>query len=215
MAALGACLAASSEERLALVASSPDPLARLLVNEILSSGLAGALEDNVFCILGVVRVVGNDGCVLLLSLENGGPLLPAGDALGLGSLGRVADALGATNVLAARALFGGSKGSIALVAGSVDAHANGLLDAESSALSRDPLALLDLETESLAQLPGALFEELGSGNPGDALEVLVLALRGLLLGGILGGLLGGGGSSSGRLLGRSGGGGWAVCTLDR
>lgn len=201
VAALGACLAASGKERLALVAGSANPLSGLLVNEILSSSLAGALEDDVLGVLRIVRVVGDDGSVLLLGLEDGGALLPARDALGLGPLGRVADALGATDVLAGRALFGGGEGSVALVARSVNTHADGLLDAESGALGGDPLALLNLEAESLAQLSGALLKQLGSGHLDDALEVLVLAL-----GRLLGGLLGGGS--------RGGGGGGTVIMLD-
>lgn len=139
-----ASLGASGEHNLALVAGSSHTLSRFLVNEILTTRLAWPSEDD---LLLLPAVVGNDGSILLVRLDEGRSLLPADNLLGLGSLGGVAGALGAADVLAVGALFSGSEGSIAAMAGSAYTHADGLVHAENGigcGRGSLPLGCLDL-----------------------------------------------------------------------
>lgn len=105
MSALVARLVAGKEKSLALVASPAHSLTRLLVNQVLTSGLAGSSENNLLFVA-AVRVIGNDGSVLFVGLDDGSSSLAAGDNLRFGSLGRVASALGATGMLAVGTLPG-------------------------------------------------------------------------------------------------------------
>lgn len=175
MSALVACLVTGNIERLAFVASSSDSLTGLLVNKVLTTSLAGPGEDNLLIVIGV-RVVGNNRGVLLVGLDNGSPSLAAGDDFGLGALGRVTGALGATGVLAVGAFLGGGEGRTALVAGSSDAHADWLIHTENSVVGGSGLQLgeLDVEAVTLTQLLGALLEQLAASELGHTLHGLVL-----------------------------------------
>jgi len=150
-----ASLVAGREEFLALATIPPNPLARLLMHQVLTSLLARAGQDHLLLREVPVR---DDGLVLGALLEQGGPLPAALLPLGLGALGRAALALLAARVLAARALLGEAEGVAALVALAVDAHADRLLDAQGVALGRVPLARLDLQAVALAELLGPLLE---------------------------------------------------------
>ena len=160
------------------MAGSPDTLARFLINQVLSTLPAGSSEDN---LLSLKAVVGDDGLILLVGLDESGPLLAAGDELGLGALRGVTGALGAADVLAVDALLGRAKVGIALVAGSANAHADGLVYAQDRVVGgrRLPFARLDLQTESLPELLGSLLKQLRLGKPRDALHSLI-ASSGLL-----------------------------------
>lgn len=166
MAAARASLAPTGEEGLALVAGPADTLARLLVDQVLPSSLGrlGELEVG----LVVNTPVGDNGRVRGGLLGLGGPALAAGLLLLLGALGRVASALLAPDVLAARAFLGYTKRGVAQVAVAADAHADRLLGAEGGSLGRPPFAGVDLEAESLAELLGALLVELATRHTGDA-----------------------------------------------
>lgn len=188
MSAFAACFVTGEEKSLAFMASSSDTLTGLLVNQILATGLARSGKNNLL-LLECVGVIGDDGGVLLVSLDDGGSLLTAGDDLGLGALGRVSGALGATGVLAVGTFLGGCKGSIASVAGSSNAHADGLIHAKNRVVGRSSLQLgkLDVEAVTLTQFLGTLLKKLVAGELRDAFHALILgeSLSGL---GGLGGL---------------------------
>ena len=150
------------------MARPPDTLTRLLVDQILSTRLAGLLEDKLPVVEILEVVVGHDGLVLLIRLHQRGPPLAAGYDLGLGALGRVARALCAADVAAAGALLCCAESRATLVAGAADAHADGLVDAQDGVAVGSgggllPLSRLDLEAEALAEPLGALLEELRLG----------------------------------------------------
>ena len=158
-------LVSRSEESLAAAASPAHTLARLLVNQILSSSLGGASEDEV--LLGVLGIplglpVGDDGGVLGTLLDYLGALLPALLPFGLGLLGRDARALLAPVVLAVGALLGSSERGVALMALAVDTHLDGLLSTESMTLGRVPLARLKLQAIELTKLLGTLLKQLSA-----------------------------------------------------
>lgn len=161
MLAVRARLVAGDEERAALVTGAADALARLLEDEVLAARLA---LDGQYGHLAREVVVSNERRVLVERLELGGALFPAGRLLLLCPLGRVADALAAPDVLAARTLLCGAERRVAAVADAMDAHPDRLLDAQRVALRREPLVRLDLEPEALAQLLCALLGKLGPGN---------------------------------------------------
>jgi hypothetical protein len=170
--ALVACLDASSEDGLALVACSPHALAGLLVHQVLASRLARLLEGD---LLLFDAVIGNDGGIFLLCFDKGSSLFAAGNPLFLGSLSRVAAALCAADMLAVRALLGGTEGRVALVASSANAHADRLVHAQNSVIRSRSLPFVDreLEAESLTKLLGALLEQLGFGELGHTLHRFV------------------------------------------
>lgn len=155
-----ASLVSRSEEALAAAASPAHALARLLVNQILSSSLGGTSEDEV--LLGLRVPVGDDGGVLGTVLDYLCALLPALLPLGLGLLGRDTRALLAPRMLALGAFLGSSERGVALVALAVDTHLDGLLNTESMALSRVPLARLQLQAIELTELLGTLLEQLSA-----------------------------------------------------
>lgn len=172
---LAACFGTGKEQCLAFVASPPDALSGLLVNQVLTTSLAGPGEDNL--LLSVwVRVIGDDRGVLLVGLNDSSSSFAAGDNLGFSTLGRVASTLGATGVLAVGAFLGSGKSGIAFVAGSSDTHANGLVHTENSIVSSCALQLceLDLEAVALAELFGALLKELAASELGYTLHSLIL-----------------------------------------
>ena len=148
---------------LALAAASSNALPGFLVDEVLTARPARLLELHVP--LGRVPV-GEDGCVLGTFLEEDSTAFPALLLLRLGALGWHAWALLAADMLAVGALPGETKESIAVVALAVNPHADGLLDTEGIALGRVPLGWLDLQAEALAELLGALLEELRSWYQG-------------------------------------------------
>jgi hypothetical protein len=166
MRAILALLASRHEERATFMAGPPDALSWLLVDKILAARLARTLQNII--ILGVEPVVGGDGRVLSLGSQGRSPPLTAGQLLGVSSLSWITAALGATCMLAARAVLGRSEGCIALVARSVDSHADRLLHSKSVSLGRMPFALLDLQPEPLAQLPSSLLKQLSLGDLGHA-----------------------------------------------
>lgn len=163
MLASRASLVSRSEEGLAAAASPAHTLARLFVNQILSSSLGGTSEDEV--LLGLLGVpVGNDGGVLGTLLDYLGALLPALLPLGLCLLGRNARALLAPRMLALGALLGSSERGVALVALAVDTHLDGLLNTEGMALGRVPLARLELQSIELTELFSTLLKQLSARN---------------------------------------------------
>lgn len=161
MVALGAVLVAFDEECLTLVTRPSHSLAWLLVDEVLSARLAGSGEGDV---LALPFVVGYEGSVLLVGLDDGRSLLAAGNELGLGPLRGVAWALGAADVLAAGALLCGRKGGLAAVAGSTNAHADGLVHTENGLVgvrgNGVPVRGLDVEAIQLPEPLGAFLEHL-------------------------------------------------------
>jgi len=177
VATLLASLVTGNKQCRTLVASSAHPLTGLLMDQILSASLAGSGEDNLLLVKGV-RVVGNNRGVLLVGLDDGGTSLAAGDNLGFGSLGRVTSTLGATGMLTVGALLGRGEGGIALVAGSANAHADGLIHTENGVVGRSSLKFrnLDIKSITLAQFLGALLNKLAPGQLGDALEAFVSSL---------------------------------------
>ena len=140
MLTLVAPLTACGEEGLTFVARTSHSLARLLVNEVRTARLAGLGQRRV--LLAVIAVVGDDGRVLLVGLDQGSTPLAAGNLLGLGALGRIALVLGRAT---AGAFLCGTEGGAAGSAGAMHTHADGFLDTESGTLGGVPLALLDLE----------------------------------------------------------------------
>jgi hypothetical protein len=63
VATLRTCLVTGDKEGRTFVAGSSHTLTRLLVNQVLTTGLAGSGEDDLLLVKSV-RVVGNDGSVL-------------------------------------------------------------------------------------------------------------------------------------------------------
>lgn len=155
-----ACLVSRSEEVLAAAAGPAHTLARLLVNQILSSGLGGTSENEVLLALRVP--VGDNGGVLGTFLDDLSALLPALLPLGLGLLGGNTRALLASRMLALGALLGSSERGVALVAFAVDTHLDGLFNTESMALGRVPLARLQLQAIELTELLGTFLKQLGA-----------------------------------------------------
>ena len=173
--ALSASLATASKQGVALVAVPANPLARLPVHQVLASGLRrlGQLELGLLLIDAPVRH--NDGVGSgFLRLRS--PALTAGLLLLLGTLGRIASALLATDMRATGALLGHAERGVALMAGTPDAHANRLFGTEGSPLSRPPLTGVDLEPELLAELLGTLLIELAPRDSNDAFGKLGLFL---------------------------------------
>lgn len=169
-----AVLGAGREETVALVARPPHPLARLLVHQLLAARLAGLGHVNLLRrVYGVVR---DDGHVLLVPLENGGPPLAAGGELGLGPGGRLAQAAVAADVVAVGALAGveGEAGAAA-VAGTADAHADGLVNTQHGlvGLDRLPVAGHDLEAVAFTKLLRPLLKHLRLGKRGNARDSLI------------------------------------------
>lgn len=161
VAALGTCLITGDEEGRAFVAGSSHTLTRLLVNQVLATSFAGSGKDDLLLIKSV-RVVGNNGSVLLVGLDDGGTSFTAGNDFGLASLGRVAGALGTTGMLAARALLGGRKGRVALVTGSSYAHTDRLVNAENGVIGRSSLEFgnVDIKSVTLAEFLSTLLNQL-------------------------------------------------------
>lgn len=183
MATLVTLLDPCLEQCLALMAGPPNTLAGFLMNQVLAASAPRPLEDDLLFFPGVV---GDDGCILLICLDNGGAALAAGDDLLFGSLGRVPGALGAAHVLAAWAFFGRGECRVTLVACPSYTHADRLVHAEDGVVECRgglPFRGLYLETKSFAQLLGALLQHLGLGELGDTLHGLVAGsgLGGLLL----------------------------------
>ena len=156
-------LVARGIERFTLAASPSHSQARFLVDQVLATLLRRAAEHHL--LPGRVPI-GDDGLVLGSLLQDGGPPAAALFLLGLGLLGRASLALLAAGVLAAGTFFGGAEGVAALVALAVNAHADGLLDAEGVALGGIPLAGLDLQAEAFTELLGAVLIDLGPGYLG-------------------------------------------------
>jgi len=123
---LGAYLRSSDKERLAFMAGPPNTLPGLLIDKVLSAPLTRPGENHLLG-AGEVVVVGNNGCLFLVLLDEGSLALTAGLFLGFGAPRRVAGAFGTACMLALRALLGGTKRGSALMASAVDAHADGLL----------------------------------------------------------------------------------------
>lgn len=143
MIAAWALLDASGEQFRTVAARSSDSLSRFLVNQVLTPCLS---RPSKYDLLRRRVVINGDRRILGALLEDGSPSLAARNLLGLGSLGRVARALFAADVLAVRvrALPRRSEGGTAIVADPVDTHANRLLNSQSLTLGRMPFARLDL-----------------------------------------------------------------------
>lgn len=152
-------------------------LTRLLVDQVLATCLARASKDDLLLVKGV-RVIGNNGGVLLVGLDDSGTSLTAGDNLGFASFGRVTGALGAAGMLAVGTLLGRRKGGVALVAGSSYAHTDRLVNAENSVVRRSGLKFgnVDIESVALTKLLSTLFDQLAPGEFGDALQAFIFSL---------------------------------------
>jgi hypothetical protein len=177
VAALGTCLVTGDEESRTFVAGSSHTLARLLMNQVLATGLTGSGEDDLLLIKSV-RVVGNDGSVLLVGFDDGGTSFTAGNDLGLASLGRVAGTLSAASMLAARTLLGGRKGCVALVTGSSYAHTDRLVNAKNGIIGRPSLELrnVDIKPVTLAEFLSTLLNQLTPRQLGNAFQAFIFGL---------------------------------------
>lgn len=146
-----------------MVAVSPNSHGMFLVNQILSTGPARALQNNR---RGRREVVARDdrGHLLVLPRQRFSPLA-VHRSLVVISLGRVARAFLAPGVLAVGAIVARTEGGVAPVALPVNAHANRFLDTQNVALGGMPLARLDLQTEPRTELLRALLVYLRPGDP--------------------------------------------------
>jgi hypothetical protein len=122
------------------MAMSSDPLTDFLVHQVLSAGLAWALQNDLFRVI----VAGNNRSHLQVSPLQGFPLLFIGLALRLGTLWRVAVTLLAADMSATGALVAAAECCLTSVAYTVDAHASSFLDTHDVSLSRMPFTWLDL-----------------------------------------------------------------------
>lgn len=167
MLALLARLGSGCEERIAFVASSSDTLTGLLVDEILASGLAWALKNNLFLDWGVV---GQYRGILAVGLDLGSSPFTTGDDLGLGALWWVPRAFGTAAMAAVGAFLSGAKGSVAAMAGPSNAHSNGLIHAEYGVAGDGALPFhgMNLQAKSLIQLLCSLFKQLQFREPANA-----------------------------------------------
>lgn len=163
MIAATARLRSTGEQDIALAAGSSYALPGLPVNEILASGLGRPLQDD---LLRRRVPVGDDGSLVGALLDDGRPLDTARLPLGLGTLRGRARALLAARMLALRAFLAGAKRRLAEMALAMHAHPNRLLHTQGMALSRVPLAGLELQAIELTELLGALREELGPRDLG-------------------------------------------------
>lgn len=164
MATTVAFLASSLEKRFAFVTSSPHTLTRLLVDKILTTGSAGALENNFFL---VPAIVGDNWGVVLVGLDDGGSSLSAGNKFLFGTLGWVSCALGATLVVAADAFVGGTEVGIALVTRAAHSHADGLVHAEDMIINCSgsmPFGGVDFEPILLRQFLCSFLQHLRPGE---------------------------------------------------
>lgn len=164
--------------------SSSDTLTGFLVHKILTTCSAGTSENDLLFIVGET-VVGDDRGVFLVSLDNGGPSLSARDDLGLGTLGRIASALGAAGVLAVRTFLSRGKSSAAFVAASADTHSDGLVHTKHGVVGRSrlPFRSLDIKSIALSQLLRSFLEKLALGELRNTFHALIpgsgLSLLGL------------------------------------
>ena len=177
VSALSTRLVTRNKEGRAFMASSSHTLTRLLVDQVLSAGLARSGEDNLLLIKSI-RVVGDNRSVLLVGLDDGGTSLTAGNDLGLASLRRITGTLGATGMLAAGALLGGRERGVALVAGSSNAHTDRLVDAENSVVGRSSLKFgnIDIKSVTLTELFSTLLDQLTPRHLGNALQTFIFSL---------------------------------------
>lgn len=177
MTALLTSLVAGYEQSRTFVTGSSHTLTRLLVNQVLASRLARPSENNLLFVKGV-RVIRDDRGVLLIGFDNGGTSLATGNDFGFASLGRVTCALGAASMLAAGALLGRRKGSVALVAGSSYTHANRLVNAENSVVGGSSMKFgnIDVKSVTLAKFLSTLLYQLAPRHLGDTLQAFIFGL---------------------------------------
>lgn len=161
MRALLTLLGPCGKEGLALVASPSDTLSRLLMDKILTSRLTRTCKNY---LLRLVVIIWDNWCLLGHPLHQSSPPVAAGLLLGLRATGRVASALSAASMLALGAFLRRAEGSIARMAGAVDAHTDWLLNTQGMALSRMPFTGRDLESKLSTQFPGSFLLQLRSGN---------------------------------------------------
>jgi hypothetical protein len=177
VSALSTRLVTRNKEGRTFMAGSSHTLTRLLVDQVLSAGLARSGKDNLLLIKGI-RVVGDDRSVLLVGLDDGGTSLTAGNDLGLASLRRITGTLGATGMLAVGALLGGRERGVALVAGSSNAHTDRLVDAENGVVGRSSLKFgnIDIKSVTLTKLFSTLLNQLAPRHLGNTLQAFIFSL---------------------------------------
>lgn len=154
-------LAMRTDERIAHVALSPDPLPDLLVHQVLTTRPAGASQFELFR---VVVAWDYRHHLLMLPCEFVSPPT-VGISLRLVSLDGIAGALLAPLMLTGRTLVVFAEVGIALVACSVNAHAHRFLHPKNIAFRRMEFAGLDLQAKPRTQIPGALFVDLNPRYP--------------------------------------------------
>lgn len=132
MTTTSASLVTRQYELVALAAIAAATLSGFLIDQYLATRLRRLCKNHW---LGGKVPVGNDGCVFLLFLEVKSATLAGLLFFCLITLGWVAGAQFATNVLATGAFLGGTKVGVALVTSSVNAHTNWLVDTQGIAFS--------------------------------------------------------------------------------
>lgn len=171
MIACDALLSARSKQATAHMASAPNPLPWLFVDQTLATSLTWPLENYVVRVR--VVVVGGQKGGLPFGLEHGDAAFPARNLLGFSTLGRVALVLGGST---GRALLRRRPVDIAGSTGTADTHANRFVHAKSGSLGRIPFVLLDLQPVFLAKSPGTFLEQLLSLNSAHALRSFAFAI---------------------------------------
>lgn len=134
----------------------PDPLTRLLIDQVLTTSPARFLQNHRFL---VNAIINNEGGIFFLGPDKLCPSLAAGNLLLLRASGRVACTFDAAGVLAAGALLGGREVRLAPVAGTANSHSDRLVDAQNSVVGRVdgdglPIGSLDFKPISLPKLLG-------------------------------------------------------------
>jgi hypothetical protein len=146
--ALFACFISGHEEGIALMASSSDTLTRLFMDKILAPRLAWALKNSILLCWAVVRQYRG---IFSIGLDFRSSPFATSEDLSLRALWWVARAFGATAVVAVGAFLGTAKGSVAAMAGSSNAHSNGLVHTKDG-IARDgalPFHGMNLQSKSL------------------------------------------------------------------
>lgn len=146
------------------------------MDEILASCLAWACKHE---FLVFWAVVGQYRGVFAVGLDLGSSPFATGNGLGFREFRWVTRAFGATVMVAVGAFLSSAKGSVAAMAGSSNAHSNGLIHAKYGVV-RDgvlPLHGLNLQTKSFVQLFGSLFKQLKPGELIDSGHILIRSPR--------------------------------------
>lgn len=162
MSAVGAELGSRGEEGTALVTVPTHTLTGLLVDKILSATLRW--DPELRCLSIIMTIIDGNRRVLFKFLGLGGSSLATCLFLGLGPLGRITRALLAADMLTVGTFLGYTESSVAKVAVASYSHSDRLLDTKGISFSGIPVTGVELKSESLTELLGALFVQLTSRN---------------------------------------------------